>query len=440
MDYQKIYDRFIEDRRQHPTGEIRAEIHHIIPIAGGGDVGEANCIRLSIRDHIFAHKLLRKLGLDPKGPYKKMSKAIAAEIYARIAGQPVAAHGRGNTAVSAKVLAKMVKEKEKELIALGNEMTDKFLQIIDPGVEKYAYRIGRAKKFNNKVLTFFTNMVPCIAIDRLDRLPQNNSQELPDEPEKFDGKSELYSSWAADNKIFLSYGGQVKMSLLPTRINEKFLKCNVWQGLLYRWIYPALKDLYNEFNRNDGRIKPEGAVICRSEEEFNRFRVEAAIYGYYMTTKLTPGTYKIEDIIGWACQGIQMLLLQHTALYHIRDLVDVDFVDVYDTALLKRLQELPVKFNDVLDYNDTYACLARQVLKHALQTVAYTEKRRNELMAIAISGSYAARNNLVDAISNVRVNGFDEAGVPDWKIVARFIVRYGFIAVREYIEKGGIAA
>ncbi|MBR2305714.1 MAG: hypothetical protein IKA48_00635 [Fibrobacter sp.] len=65
MDYQKIYDRFIEDRRQHPTGEIRAEIHHIIPISAGGDVGEANCIRLSIRDHIFAHKVLRRLGLDP---------------------------------------------------------------------------------------------------------------------------------------------------------------------------------------------------------------------------------------------------------------------------------------------------------------------------------------------------------------------------------------
>jgi hypothetical protein len=441
MDYKKIYDRFIEDRRQHPTGEIRAEIHHIIPISAGGDVCEANCIRLSIRDHIFAHKVLRRLGLDPTGPHKRMSKAIAAEIYARMADQPVAAYGRGKTSVSAKVLAKMVKKKEKELIELGNEMTDKFLQIIDPGVEKYAYRIGRAKKFNTKVLTFFANMVPCIAIDRLDRLPQNDSRELPDEPEKFSGRSEFYSSWAADNKIFLSYDGQVKQSFFPTKINEKFLKCNAWQGLLFRWVYPALKNLYDDIMNHGGRMKPEGAVICRSEEEFKQFRVEAAIYGYYMTTKLKPGTYKVEDIVGWACQGIQMLLLQHTALYHLRDLADVDFVDVYDTALLKRLQELPGKaLGNPDDYDTYFECLAAQVLKHALGNIAFTQKRKDELMPIAMQGAYAVRDQLHTAIMRVRDNGFTEKEAALWQIVAKFIAKHGFEAVHAYIEKGGIAA
>lgn len=441
MDYQKIYDRFIEDRRQHPTGEIRAEIHHIIPISAGGDVGEVNCIRLSIRDHIFAHKVLRRLGLDPTGPTsKKMSKAIAAEIYSRLAGKPVAAYGRGKTSVSAKVLANMVKKKEKELIALGNEMTDKFLQIIDPGVEKYAYRIGRAKKFNTKVLTFFANMVPCISIDRIDRLPRNDSRELPDEPAKFDGKPEFYSSWAADNKIFLSYGGQVKQSCFPTKINEKFLKCNVWLGLLYRWVYPALKNLYKDIKNHGGRLKPEGAVICRSEEEFKQFRVEAAIYGYYMTTKLKPGTYKIEDIIGYACQGIQMLLLQHTALYHIRDLVDVDFVDVYDTNLLQQLQRLPGTIDNTDLYNNHYGDAAEKVLKHALGNIAFTQKRKEELMPIALQGAYAVRDQLHAAIMRVRDNGFTEKDTALWQIVSRFIAKHGFAAVHAYIEKGGQAA
>lgn len=440
MDYQKIYDCFIEDRRQHPTGEIRAEIHHIIPISAGGDVGEANCIRLSIRDHIFAHKVLRRLGLDPTGPHKRMSKAIAAEVYARLAGQPVAAYGRGKTSVTTKLLAKMVKKKEKELIELGNEMTDKFLQIIDPGVEKYAYRIGRAKKFNNKVLTFFANMVPCIAIDRIDRLPQNDSQELPDEPKKFSGRSEFYSGWASENKIFLSFDGQVKMSLFPTKINAKFLECNAWQGLLYRWIYPRFKDLYDEFKKADGRMKPGGAVICRSEEEFNKFRVEAAIYGYCMTTKLKPGTYKIEDIIGWACQGIQMLLLQHTALYHIRDLVDVDFVDVYDTNLLQQLQRLPGTIDNPDLYNNHYGDAAEKVLRHALGNIAFTQKRKEELMPIALRGAYAVRDRLHDAIMRVRDNGFSEKEVALWQIVSRFIAKHGFAAVQFYIEKGGIAA
>lgn len=440
MDYQKIYDRFIEDRRQHPTGEIRAEIHHIIPISAGGDVCEANCIRLSIRDHIFAHKVLRRLGIDPTGPHKRMSKAIAAEIYARLADQPVAAYGRGKTSVSAKVLAKMVKKKEKELIELGNEMTDKFLQIIDPGVENYAYRIGRAKKFNTKVLTFFANMVPCIAIDRLDRVPRNDSRELPDEPEKFSGRSEFYSGWASENKIFLSYDGEVKMSLFPTKINAKFLECDAWKGLLYRWIYPRLKDLYNDIMNHGGRMKPNGAVICRSEEEFKQFRVEAAIYGYYMTTKLKPGTYKVEDIVGWACQGIQMLLLQHTALYHLRDLADVDFVDVYDTNLLQQLQRLPGTIGNPDLYNNHYGDAAEKVLKHALGNIAFTQKRREELMPIAMQGAYAVRDQLHTAIMRVRDNGYTEKEAALWQIVAKFIAKHGFEAVHAYIEKGGIAA
>ena len=57
MDYQKLYDTFIEDRRQHPTGEIRAQIHHIIPLSAGGSPGEENCIRLSIRDMQYSANL-----------------------------------------------------------------------------------------------------------------------------------------------------------------------------------------------------------------------------------------------------------------------------------------------------------------------------------------------------------------------------------------------
>ena len=448
MDYQKIYDRFIEDRRQHPTGKIRAEIHHIIPISAGGDVGEANCIRLSIRDHIFAHKVLRRLGLDPTGPAKRMSKAIATGIYARLAGQPVAAHGRGKQAVSYKTLTKTMKQKEAEIIQLGNEMVGRFMELIEPGLDNYEISITRGKKFNSRFTKFFTELIPCIKITRLDRVSVDNPQEtpvepgeLPDEPGKLDGKPESHSVLVPENKIFLSYDGEVKMSLFPTKINEKFLECNEWQGLLYRWVYPALKNLYMCFERDHGTIKPGGAVVCRSEEEFKQFRVEAAIYGYCMTTKLKPGTYKIEDIVGWACQGIQMLLIQHTALYHIRDLVDVDFVDVYDAALLKRLQELPGKALGNPDEYDTYfECLAAQVLKHALGNIAFTQKRREELMPIALQGAYAVRDQLPTAIKRVRDNGFTEKEAALWQIVAGFITKHGFAAVHAYIEKGGQAA
>lgn len=237
-----------------------------------------------------------------------------------------------------------------------------------------------------------------------------------------------------------SFGGQVKQSLFPAKINEQFLKCNVWQGLLYRWVYPAFKDLYNDFKNHGGRMKPEGAVICRSEEEFNQFRVEAAIYGYYKTTKLKPGTYKIEDIVGWACQGIQMLLLQHTALYHVRDLADVDFVDVYDTKLLQQLQSLPGTIGNPDLYNNHYGDAAEKVLKHALGNIAFTQKRKDELMPIALQGAYAVRDQLHTAIMRVRDNGFTEKDVAPWKLVSVFIAKHGFDAVRNYIEKGGQAA
>lgn len=447
MDYQKIYDRFIEDRRQHPTGEIRAEIHHIIPISAGGDVGEANCIRLSIRDHVFAHKVLRRLGLDPTGPHKRMSRAIAAEIYARMAGQPVSAYGRGKQVVSYKTLAKTMKQKESEIVQLGNEMVDRFMELIEPGLDKYEISITRGKKFNSRFTKFFTELIPCIKITRLDRATGDKPQEtpgepreLPDEPGKFDGTPESYSGWAVDNKIFLSYGGQVKMSLFPTKFNEKFLKCNAWLGLMYRWVYPALKKLYNDLNNHGGRMKPEGAVICRSEEEFKQFRVEAAIYGYYMTTKLKPGTYKVEDIVGWACQGIQMLLLQHTALYHIRDLADVDFVDVYDTNLLQQLQRLPGTIGNPDLYNNHFGDAAEKVLRRALWNIAFTQKRRDELMPIALQGAYAVRDKLHTAIMRVRDNGYTEKDAALWQIVSRFIAKHGFAAVHAYIEKGGQAA
>jgi len=60
MDYQRIYDRLIENARQNaPQGY--SEKHHIVPrCLGGGDEPE-NLIRLSARQHLIAHLLLAKI-------------------------------------------------------------------------------------------------------------------------------------------------------------------------------------------------------------------------------------------------------------------------------------------------------------------------------------------------------------------------------------------
>lgn len=62
MNYSKIYDDFIADRRKKESqliesGEYR-ERHHILPRALGGGDELGNLISLTPEDHYFAHLLL----------------------------------------------------------------------------------------------------------------------------------------------------------------------------------------------------------------------------------------------------------------------------------------------------------------------------------------------------------------------------------------------
>jgi len=62
MNYKKIYDDFIKDRREkEETLTGYSEKHHIIPRARGGDDSFENIIKLSALDHIRAHLLLAKI-------------------------------------------------------------------------------------------------------------------------------------------------------------------------------------------------------------------------------------------------------------------------------------------------------------------------------------------------------------------------------------------
>lgn len=442
MDYKKIYDSFIEDRRQHPTGEIRAEIHHIIPISAGGDVTENNCIRLSIRDHVFAHKVLRKLGMDPNGPHKRMSKSIAKEIYTRLVSQPVAAYGRGKTAVSVKTLNNMVKKKDKELVELGNEMVDRFIKIIDPGVERYTYSIARTARFNKKLTAFFANIVPSVKISRTDTAHKPQYSDLPESAGCYVEKNNVQ----VENMISITAGGQTKLTIWPTKINGTFLKSGPWQGLVHRWIYTNLGQLYSELEKNGGRMTPGGCRICRSKDEFMALREEAAVYGYWKATGMKPGKYKAEDIVRWSCQGIQQLLLQYTALHHLKDLRTSDIVDVYDLGLRNRLQALPEKLDpenvqyDPDAYDQYFECLSRQVMARVLRNVAFTPDRVMELMPVACKAAYGIRRHLPTAIRSVREAGHLEEKVPTWRIAATFMAKYGLAAVRDIIEKGKAAA
>lgn len=62
MNYARIYEEFISDRRaKEPELSGYSEKHHIVPQSRGGGNEASNLIRLTAEDHFFAHLLLAKM-------------------------------------------------------------------------------------------------------------------------------------------------------------------------------------------------------------------------------------------------------------------------------------------------------------------------------------------------------------------------------------------
>lgn len=60
MDYEKIYKSFIKDRKNKSVDGY-SEKHHIIPRSFGGSDDSSNIVKLTARDHYFAHCCLAKI-------------------------------------------------------------------------------------------------------------------------------------------------------------------------------------------------------------------------------------------------------------------------------------------------------------------------------------------------------------------------------------------
>lgn len=82
MDYRKIYNNIIENRRNKPYGGY-VEIHHIIPRCLGGDNSKNNLIKLSAREHFVCHLLLTKFYPEHSVEWKKMIKAFYMMLIVR---------------------------------------------------------------------------------------------------------------------------------------------------------------------------------------------------------------------------------------------------------------------------------------------------------------------------------------------------------------------
>ena len=70
MDYHKVYNALISFRKSNPlekSDSTYTEVHHILPRCMGGSNDPVNLVRLTVREHFIAHRLLTKIYPESKG-------------------------------------------------------------------------------------------------------------------------------------------------------------------------------------------------------------------------------------------------------------------------------------------------------------------------------------------------------------------------------------
>ena len=84
MDYNRIYNSIIENRRNNPLSKkkindpsyVYTENHHIIPSSLGGSDDKTNMVRVTAKEHFVLHHLLVYNHKDNIGARTKMVKAF----------------------------------------------------------------------------------------------------------------------------------------------------------------------------------------------------------------------------------------------------------------------------------------------------------------------------------------------------------------------------
>lgn len=75
MNYQKIYDKIIENRK-HNIPDGYKEHHHIVPRCLGGTDDRSNLVYLTAREHFICHYLLTKIYTERSSEWYKMNHAF----------------------------------------------------------------------------------------------------------------------------------------------------------------------------------------------------------------------------------------------------------------------------------------------------------------------------------------------------------------------------
>ena len=77
MNYRRVYNQIISNRKSNPLGLTEyGELHHIIPKSLGGKDIETNLIRLTAREHFICHALLAEMYEYGTNEWYKMNHAF----------------------------------------------------------------------------------------------------------------------------------------------------------------------------------------------------------------------------------------------------------------------------------------------------------------------------------------------------------------------------
>jgi len=77
MNYKKIYNQIIDNRKKNPLPEDEyGEWHHIVPRCLGGSDDDTNLVRLSAREHFICHALLAEMYEYGTNEWYKMNHAF----------------------------------------------------------------------------------------------------------------------------------------------------------------------------------------------------------------------------------------------------------------------------------------------------------------------------------------------------------------------------
>lgn len=201
MNYKRIYDEFILDRKSKQDINGYYEIHHIVPKSFGGTNDESNLVKLTASEHLFAHALLARI-------YK--GKMIYA-LHLMLNCQKNSTNRNDRLHYSfVKSNYKMSDETKKKLSDLnkGNRLSEKTkmkLSEMNKGEKCYWYNKKHSKQTINKISKSLQSKKKSISQYSLDGLFLKSFESL-NEAAKSINKPKTNISSCCRNKTKSAYG------------------------------------------------------------------------------------------------------------------------------------------------------------------------------------------------------------------------------------------